>query len=128
LGSVKKSRREEVLTKARSTQEVFDNHRDAMLALDFERLMADYADDSILLTLDGAFVGREAIQGFFAGMLENFPNITIAFERIAVEDDTVLIQWSADSDVARFPTGVATFIIRDDRIRRQGEWFIVEPK
>ena len=113
---------------ARSTQEVFENHRDAILALDFERLMGDYADDSILLTLDGVFVGKEGIQGFFGGMLEQFPNMKVTFERVAIEDDTVLLQWSADCDVAKFPAGSATFIIRDDKIRRQGEWFMVEPK
>ena len=37
---------------ARTTQEVFDSHQQAIETLDFEKLAADYAEDAILLTLD----------------------------------------------------------------------------
>jgi len=32
---------------------------------DVQQGMADYADDALLMTVDGAFVGKEAIQSFF---------------------------------------------------------------
>ena len=113
---------------ARSTQQVFDHHREAFEPFNLEELMADYADDAILLTLDGAFVGKEAIRGFFGGISENHPNLKISFEKTAVEDDIFLLQWSGESDVATFPRGTAAFIIRDDKIQRQAEWFTVVPK
>ena len=113
---------------ARSTKEVFEHHRDAILALDIEEGLKDYTDDSVFITLDGTFKGVEGVRGFYNGMLENFPNITVTFVKVAIEGDTVLLQWSADSDVARFPMGVATFIIRDDKILVQTEWMVVEPK
>ncbi len=90
--------------------------------------MADYADDAILLTLDGAFVGKEAVQGFFMNALQTFPNFKVSFDMTAVEGDLFLLQWSGDSDVATFPQGVATFIIRDGLIQRQTEWMVVVPK
>jgi hypothetical protein len=112
----------------RTTQQVFDAHREAFKPINLEKLMADYADDAILLTLDGAFVGKEAIQGFFQNVIESFPNLNISFEKTAVEDDTFLLQWSGDSDVATFPYGTGSFIIRDGKIQRQAEWFTVVPK
>jgi uncharacterized protein (TIGR02246 family) len=113
---------------ARTTQQVFDAHQEAFEAGDLEKLMADYADDAILLTMDGTAVGKEAIQGFFENVFKSFPNLKVSFDKTAVEDDVLLLQWSGDSDVAALPHGVATFIIRDDKIQRQTEWFIVVPK
>jgi len=113
---------------ARTTQQVFDAHQKAFEAGDLEKLIADYADDAILLTMDGAAVGTEAIQGFFVNVFKSFPNVRVSFGKTAVEDDTVLLQWSGDSGVATFPHGVATLIICDDKIQRQTEWFIVVPK
>jgi ketosteroid isomerase-like protein len=112
----------------RTTQQVFDSHRDAIETGDFERLIADYADDANLLTLDGAFVGKEGVASFFAGAFESFPGLRISFEKTAVEGDTFLLQWSAECDVGTFPHGVAAFIIREGKIQRQAEWFIFVPK
>jgi hypothetical protein len=112
----------------RTTQQVFDHHKAAIQSGDLALLVADYADDAILLTLDGAFVGKEAIQGFFENAFESFPNFKILFGKTAVEDDTFLLQWSGESDVATVPHGTAAFIIRDGKIQRQAEWFIVVPK
>lgn len=113
---------------ARTTQEVFDNHKGAMQSGDMARLMADYADDAVMLLLDQFAVGREAIQAGFANYFESFPGLKISFDKTAVQDDLFLLQWSGDSDVATFPYGVATFVIKDDKIQRQTEWFVVVPK
>lgn len=45
-----------------------------------------------------------------------------------MEGDMLLLEWSAESDVAEMPHGVDTFIIQDDRIQRQTMWFTVVPK
>lgn len=114
----------QVMTKTRTTQEVFDSHREAIENFDLEKLAADYAEDAILLTLDGAFIGRENImKGFFQGIATQFPDMKITFEQTAVEDDLLILQWSADSSAASIPAGSAVFLIQDGLIRRQGEWF-----
>jgi len=113
---------------ARTTQEVYDAHEAAMVAGDLEMIMADYADDAILLTVDGASVGKEAIQSWFITALSSFPGIKFTFEKTAVEGDTAILNWSADSDVATIPHGVAGYIIQDGMIKRHTEWFHVAPK
>ena len=113
---------------ARTTQEVFDNHQAAFESGDMARLMADYADDAVMLLLDGVGVGKEAIQAIFESLFKGFPGLKVSFDKTAVEGDLFLLQYSGDSDVATIPHGAATFIIQDDKIQRQTEWFVVVPK
>ena len=111
-------------TLTRTTEEVYNSHREAVETMDLEKLMADYAEDAVLVTLDGSFVGREAIfEGFFQPYLAQFPDIKFNFERTAFEDDVCLLQWSAEASAASVPKGTAVFAIRDGLIQRQGEWF-----
>ena len=113
----------------RTTEEVFKSHKEALETLDFAKLGADYAEAAILMTLDGAFVGREAIlTGFFQTMMAQFPDAKISFDQVAFEGDTCLLQWSADASAATVPMGTAVFVIKDGLIQRQGEWFQLVPK
>ena len=113
----------------RTTQEVFDSHREAIETLDFEKLAADYSEDAVLVTLDGSFVGREAIMtGFFQAILSQFTDVKINFEKTAVEGDMCLLQFSVEAVEVTAPIGTAVFIIQDGLIRRQGEWFQIIPR
>ena len=114
---------------ARSPQEVFDSHKEALETGNFEMLAADYAEDAILLTLDAAYVGREAIvRDCFQTMFSQLANPKITFNRTAVKDDTFLLEWTAEADNVSIPHASAVFIIQDGLIQRQGEWFNVVPK
>ncbi len=113
----------------RTTQEVFDSHREAIETLDFEKLASDYAEDAFMVTLDGSFIGREAIMtGFFQAMLSQFTDVKIKFEKTAVEGDVCLLQWSAEAAEVTIPVGTAVFLIQDGLIQRQGEWFQIIPR
>ena len=113
---------------ARSTQQVFEDHGAALASADIPALMADYADDAVLLIFDGSFVGTEAIQAYFEGALKGMPNLEFTTGRIAVEGDTLIVEWSAESDTVSIPEAVDTFIIREDKIQRQTAWFKMIPK
>jgi uncharacterized protein (TIGR02246 family) len=113
---------------ARSTEQVFQDHMAALASADMTKLMADYADDAVLLLLDGSFVGKEAIQAFFEGALQGMPNLEFSSGGVAVEGDTLLVRWSAESDTVSIPEAVDTFVIRDDRIQRQTAWTKMVPK
>ncbi len=117
------------LEKTRTTEEVFASHQEAIETLDFEKLAGDYAEDAILVTIDGSFVGREAIlTGFFQASMAQFPDLKIKFEKTSFEGDVCLLQWSAEASAVTIPRGTAVFIIQDGLIRRQGEWFEVVPR
>jgi len=113
---------------ARTTQEVFNHHEAAFQSGDMAGLMADYADDAVMLLLDSVAIGKEAIQALYGSLIGGFPGLRLSFDQTAVEGDLFLLQYSGDSDVATIPHGVTTFIIQNDKIQRQTEWFAVIPK
>ena len=113
----------------RTTEEVFNSHREAFETLDFEKLAADYAEDAVFVTLEGSFIGPEAIlTKFFQPILAQFPDTKINFDKVAFEGDVCLLQWSAESSAMTVPVGTAVFIIQDGQIQRQGEWFEIVPR
>lgn len=113
----------------RTTQEVFDSHREAIDKLDFEQLGGDYAEDALMVTPDGTFKGREALMaGFFQAWMAQFPDTKINFEKVTVEDDVCLIEWTADSSAMKITAGVGVLFVQDGMIQRQAEWFQMAPK
>ncbi len=111
-------------TKTRTTEEVFNSHREAIENVDFDQLAADYAEDAILVTLDGSHIGREAIlTEFFQKIQALFPDMKIKFEKIAFEGELCLLQWSAEASAVSIPAGIGVFFIRNGLIRQQAEWF-----
>jgi len=113
----------------RTTQEVFDSHKEAIETLNIEKLMADYAEDAVLVTLDGAFYGKDAIlTGFFQAFLEQFPDLAVTYDKIVCEGDVCLLQWSGDASAATIPVGIGVLIIQDGLIQRQVEWAEIVPK
>lgn len=119
----------QTVEKIRTTEEVFKSHREAIEALDIDKLMADYAEDALFVTQNGSFIGREAIlSGFFQAILAQFPDMKITFDEITIEDDTCLIQWSAEASAVTVPVGLGVLFIQDGFIQRQVEWFQMVPK
>ena len=111
----------------RSTQQVFDSHGEAMDTGSFDMLLQDYADDVVLLTFAGAFAGKQGVASLFQNASTQYPNFRLSIGKTVINDDTVLAEWSAVSDVGT-GRGVDTFIIQDGRIQRQTVWMEVFPK
>jgi ketosteroid isomerase-like protein len=113
----------------RTTEEVFNSHREAIETLDFEKLAGDYAESALLVTLDGSFKGRDAIRkDFFQAMLAQFPDITINFKKVVFEGDLCLLEWSAEATAMTFPAGIGVLLVQDGLIQKQVEWFQMQPK
>lgn len=112
----------------RTIQQVFDHHQAAFESVDMDELMADYAEDAVMVLIEDEFVGRDAIRKFFQGIFEGFPNLKVAFEKTNLNGDLFILQYSGEADNASLEHGVATFIIKDDKIQRQTEWFHLIPK
>ena len=47
---------------------------------------------------------------------------------LLVEKDTIMIRWSAESDLAIIENGVDTFVFKDDKIWRQTACFDIVQK
>jgi len=112
---------------ARSTEQVFQDHVGAFIRNNLQGVMADYADDAVLMTMEGVSVGKAAIRDYFRNVL-SMPNLKLSGTGEQVHGDYLLCTWTGESDVARFPNGVETFVIRDGKIRLQTVWFTMIPK
>jgi hypothetical protein len=113
----------------RTTQEVLDSHQVAIETLDIEKLMGDYAEDAVLVTLGGAIIGREAIlTDFFQASLAQFPDMVFTYDQIVCESEVCLLQWSGEASTATIPVGIGVLYIQDGMIQRQVEWFEILTK
>jgi hypothetical protein len=100
----------------RTPQEVFAHHAQALGAGDLDQIVADYADDSVLITPGGAKRGKEGIRAAFVKLLADVPNAAWDLKTQIYEGDVLLLEWTADSTAGRVDDGVDTFVFRDGMI------------
>lgn len=111
-----------------SPQEVFQRHVEALVAGDVDAVVADYAEDALVLTPDGEFRGREAIRGVFDRLTAALPDVSLEAQLTAFAGDVLLLHWTADSSANTVPDGVDTFVFGAGAIQLQTISCTVTPK
>ena len=99
-----------------SPKAVLEHHLASVVQGNLDEIMADYADNSVILTPSGPLRGPTAIRAFFAAMPEILPpGFWDNFEMVRqdIEGEVAFIVWTAGPTA---PLGTDTFIIRDGRI------------
>lgn len=104
---------------ARSPQEIFQHHGAALVAGDLDELVADYTDDSVIITPTAVHRGRVEIRQAFAALLADLPDAKWDVPTAVFEGDVLLIEWTAEGPAARATDGIDTFVFADDAIRAQ---------
>ncbi len=104
---------------ARSPEEVFAHHAEALGAGDLEEIVADYADDAVFITPAGVLRGKDGIRTAFARLLEDVPNAAWQLRTQIYEGDVLFLEWAADAEKTMVDDGIDTFIFRDGQIRLQ---------
>ncbi|MFB6122441.1 MAG: nuclear transport factor 2 family protein [Haloferacaceae archaeon] len=104
-----------------STQDVLDHHLDAFVEQDLDATLADYTEDSFVVTPMGTFRGLGEIEELFAGLYEEFSQAgtDITLDQQTVEDDWAYIVWHAETPDNVYEYCTDTFEIRDGEIRKQ---------
>ena len=103
------------------TKEVLDHHWTVFQANDLEATMADYTEESVLITPDKTFKGLAEIRENFVYAFSLFPkdSTTFQLDKSIVNQDVGYIIWQATSPKVKITFGTDTFIIRDGKIVRQ---------
>ena len=103
------------------TKEVLDHHWATFQFNDLEGVMADYTDESILITPDRTFKGLKEIRENFVGAFDAFPSgsTTMKLHKSVVSQDVAYIIWEASGPKVKISYGTDTFIIKDGKIVRQ---------
>ncbi|HEV7824040.1 MAG TPA: nuclear transport factor 2 family protein [Mycobacteriales bacterium] len=112
---------------ARSPQEIFAHHGRALGEEDLDALLADYAEDAVLLLASGARRGHGELRQFFTDMLAELPHATWDLKTTVFEGDALYVEWSAASGGKRVDDGVDTFVFADGLIRLQTAHLTVQP-
>lgn len=104
-----------------STESVLDHHLEAFGNQDLEATMADYTDESTVVTNMGTFRGLDEIEELFTGLFEEFddPDTSITMEETLVEDEFAYIIWHAETPENVYEFATDTFHIPDDVISFQ---------
>ena len=106
---------------SRTPAEVFAHHMEALGAGDVEAIVADYAEDAIIIWMEGVLHGSDEIRTYFANVVMNVlpPGTRFEVKQQVFEGEIVYILWSAESPTVSVPIGGDTFVIRDGLIAVQ---------
>jgi hypothetical protein len=104
-----------------STSKVLDHHWEAFKANDLEATMADYTEESVLITPDKTYKGLKEIRENFIFAFSLFPkdSSTLKLNKSIVNQDVGYIIWEASAPKLNLSFGTDTFIIHNGKIIRQ---------
>jgi ketosteroid isomerase-like protein len=99
---------------ARTPQEVFQHHAEALIAGKLDDIVDDYADDAVFITPSGVLRGKEGIRQAFTNLLNDLPNAQWAVPTQIFEGNVLFIEWNAESADTKADDGIDTFVFGDD--------------
>ena len=111
---------------ARSPQEVFQHHAEALGAGDLDEIVDDYSDDAVLITPDGVMRGKDGIREAFTRLLADVPNADWTLPTQIYDGDVLFLEWTADAGATRVDDGIDTFVFRDGQITVQTVRYTVQ--
>jgi ketosteroid isomerase-like protein len=112
----------------RTPQEIFAHHGQALGAGDLDEIVADYTEESVLITPAGVARGKDGVRGAFAKLLDDLPDAAWDLKNQVFEGDVLFLEWAADSPLNRVDDGVDTFVFRDGMIWAQTVRYSPRPK
>ncbi|MGV0627665.1 nuclear transport factor 2 family protein [Mycolicibacter minnesotensis] len=112
---------------ARTPQQIFDHHIEALIARDVDELLVDYADDSVLITAAGVAQGTAGIRAAFSQLSAALADAAFEIKSQTYHEDVLLLEWTLDAP-AFAVDGVDTFVFGADSIRVQTISQQVRPK
>jgi len=116
---------------ARTMMEILEQHNTAVLSNDYEKMIGDYTEDAVLITMSGVYIGQKAIGGALQQLMRDMPDMKAVESPknfLKIEGDLLLLRWSAESSKGTIKDAVDTIVVKGDRIWRQTTSFEIVPK
>jgi hypothetical protein len=103
------------------TRKILDHHIEAFRTNNMEETMADYTEESVLITPDATFRGLAEIRKNFEAAFAAFPpdSTTMNVTSTIVSGDIGYMLWTAKTPKFELKYATDTFIIQDGKIVRQ---------
>jgi ketosteroid isomerase-like protein len=112
----------------RTPQEVIAHHGPALAAGDLDQIVADYADDAVVISPAGVHRGKDGVREAFTRLLADLPDAAFQVSKQAYAGDMLLLEWAADAATSRADHGVDTFVFGDGMIQAQTVSYTLRPK
>jgi ketosteroid isomerase-like protein len=110
----------------RTPEEIFAHHGQSLGAEDLEEILADYADDAVLVVQKQVYRGKEGARQVFTSLLADLPQATWELETVYAED-VLYLEWKASGGGHKVDNGIDTFVFADGLIRVQTVVFTLQP-
>jgi hypothetical protein len=110
----------------RTPEEVFAHHGQALGSENLEDIIADYADDAVLVVQKQVYRGKDGARQVFTQLLSDVPQADWQLETVFA-DDVLYLGWKATGGGRKVEDGVDTFIFSDGMIRVQTVVYTVQP-
>ena len=104
---------------ARTPQEIFAHHAEALGAGDLEGIVADYAEDAVFISPAGVLRGLDGIRVAFTQLLSDVPTADWTLKTQIYEGDVLFLEWAADAGATFVDDGIDTFVFSDGQIQLQ---------
>ena len=104
---------------ARTPQEVFAHHAQALGAGDLDEIVADYSDDAVFISPAGVLRGKDGVRAAFTRLLADVPDAQWDLKTQLYEGDVLFLEWTADAGATRVDDGIDTFVFAGGMIRVQ---------
>jgi hypothetical protein len=112
----------------RTPQEVFAHHGRAFGAGDLDEIVADFADDAVVITPAGVKRGKDGAREAFTQLFADLPDAAWDLRRQIYADDVLMLEWAADAAESGSGNGVDTFVFRDGLIHAQTLHYTLQRK
>ena len=113
---------------ARTPQEVFQHHGEALMAEDIDGIVEDYADDAVFISPAGVLRGKDGVRQAFEKLTGDLPGAKWELPTMLFEGDILLLEWKAESEKVKADDGIDTFVFRDGQIAVQTVRYTLTPK
>ncbi len=103
------------------TKEVLEHHWQAFIQNNMKEVMADYTEESVLITPDRTYKGLDEIRKNFQNAYQTFPQAQTTFRlnKSVIVEDVGYILWQAKAPTLDLTYASDTFIIKDRKIISQ---------
>jgi len=103
------------------TKQVLDHHIQTFQQNDLEGVLADYTEESILITPDRTYTGLAEIRENFVGAFQALPakGTTMTVIKTVSTRDVGYMVWKATTPTLEFKYATDTFIVQNGKILKQ---------